>query len=256
VAAKRAEKASGLASSDARPALSSYMRSALDYGSTTDVVTDALREAILDGVLPPSSWLREDELATELNVSRTPIREALRRLADQHLAVRLTNRGTIVAPLSLDDILAVYLVREQLEGLAARLAALRIPQGLLTSLLETHELMVAAAPQLDVAALAALNLKFHRLLREASANTYLDRFLVQVEHAVRRFGHSTYESPSRLQETLDEHRAIIDAIASGDPEAAAERATEHMRHARDARIRSILGSDYPAAGRVVPIGSM
>jgi DNA-binding GntR family transcriptional regulator len=222
--------------------LRSYLQSTPRYGSTTDVVIEVLREAILDGVLPPETWLREDELANDLAVSRTPIREALRRLSDDRLAVRLANRGTIVAPMSLDDVFAVYLVREQLEGLAARLAASRQPPGLLAALLDTHEEMVARAPDRDLPGLAAVNLKFHRLLREAAGNPYLDRFLVQVEHAVRRFGHSTYESPGRLDATLSEHRAIINAIASGDGDTAAERACEHMRHARDARVHSILGS--------------
>ena len=222
--------------------LHAYLQSAPSFGATTDVVTEILREAILDGVLPPSSWLREDDLASELSVSRTPVREALRRLADERLAIRLANRGTIVAPMSLDDVLAVYLVREQLEGLAARLATLRQPPGLLSALLEIHEKMATMGQKADVANLVSLNLAFHRLLREASENPYLDRFLVQVEHAVRRFRPSTYDSPGRLEHTLTEHKAIIDSIASGDADAAAQRATEHMRHARDARVRAILGS--------------
>jgi DNA-binding GntR family transcriptional regulator len=228
------------------------MRSVPSYGSTTEVVTDVLREAILDGVLAPSTWLREGELAEALSVSRTPIREALRRLADDRLVVRLTNRGSIVAPMSLEDVIAVYLVREQLEGLAARLAAIRQPQGLMTSLLATHKKMLAEAPRGDAAILAGLNLQFHRLLREASANPYLERFLAQVEHAVRRFGHSTYESPQRVQEVLAEHKAIIDAIAARDADASMERATDHMRHARDVRLRSILGSEEFLPGRLPP----
>lgn len=256
MAARRLEQDQRPAPSEARKTgLRDYLQGVPSYGSTTDAITDVLREAILDGVLSPSSWLREDELATELSVSRTPVREALRRLADDHLVVRLANRGTIVAPMSIDDVLAVYLVREQLEGLAARLATLRQPPGLLTALLETHEKMVAETPDHDVAVLARLNLTFHRLLREASENPYLDRFLIQVEHAVRRFGRSTYESPERLQQTLAEHKAIIDAIASGDADTAAERATEHMRRARDARVRSIMGSANPLTSRSSPAAS-
>jgi DNA-binding GntR family transcriptional regulator len=253
--AKRAEASRPTQEGGRGAQLRSYLLSAPSYGSTTDVITEVLREAILDGVLPPSTWLREDELATDLKVSRTPIREALRRLADDHLAVRLTNRGTIVAPLSLDDVLAVYLVREPLEGLAARLASLRSPPGLLASLLETHQSMVAAIPAGDIPALSSLDLTFHRLLREASENPFLDRFLIQVEHAVRRFGRSNFESPQRSQEILQEHRAIIDAIAAGDADAASERAAEHMRHARDARIRSILGSGQLTPAPVVPIAT-
>jgi DNA-binding GntR family transcriptional regulator len=208
------------------------------HGSTTDAVTDALREAILSGVLAPSMWLREDELARSLSVSRTPVREALRRLSDEGLTVRVANRGTAIAPMSLDDILAVYLVRESLEGLAARTVALRQPQGLIDALAEVHRRMEALAD--DVGALVRLNLDFHRLLREGSGNRYLERFLTQVEHAVRRFGRSTYDTPGRVAEMLGEHHAILAAIAAGDADEAERCAVAHMRRAREARMQQIL----------------
>lgn len=219
--------------------LREYLDKAPVHGSTTDAITDALREAILDGALPPSSWLREDEIARELNVSRTPVREALRRLADEHLTVRSANRGTAVAAMSLDDILAVYSVRESLEALAARMTALRQPPGALEALLDVQAKMVAAAESADMKALASLNLDFHRVLRDGSGNPYLQRFLIQVEHAVRRFAQSTFESPGRPREVLAEHQAIIAAIAAGDPALAAERAGEHMRRAREVRLRRL-----------------
>jgi DNA-binding GntR family transcriptional regulator len=222
--------------------LRAYLKSVPAYGSTTDVITDVLREAILDGVLAPATWLREDELANELSVSRTPVRDALRRLADERLAVRLANRGTVVTSMSLDDVLALFMVREQLEGLAARIAAARQPPGLLSSLAKVQEMAVRAAGAKDTAALVELNREFHRQLRESSGNPYLVRFLTQVEHGVRRFQQTTYQSVGRIQETLAEHLAILDAIADGDSDSAVEKATEHMRRAREAQVRAILGS--------------
>ncbi|MQA85501.1 MAG: FCD domain-containing protein [Streptosporangiales bacterium] len=217
-----------------------YLDASPEHGSTTDVVTDALREAILDGALPPSRWLREDELARELSVSRTPVREALRRLSDERLIVRAAHRGSLVAPMTFDDVLAVYLVRESLEGLAAQIAARRRPAGLIDSLSRVHRAMTERAEEGGTGELVRLNLEFHRLLREASGNPYLERFLTQVEHAVRRFGRSTYELPGRVTEMLAEHRAILDAIAAGDADAAQQKAAEHMRRARDARVQGLL----------------
>jgi DNA-binding GntR family transcriptional regulator len=218
-----------------------YLDGVPPHGSATDAVTEALREAILDGRLPPSTWLREDELAQQLHVSRTPIREALRRLTDEHLTVRAAHRGTVVASMSLDDIVAVYLVRESLEGLAARMTAVRQPPGTVEALLAVHNRMADAADANDTATLAELNLEFHRVLREASGNSYLDRFLTQVEHAVRRFGRSTYDSPGRTSAALTEHAAIIEAIAAADADLAATRAAEHMRKAREVRVQMALG---------------
>ncbi len=221
--------------------LRTYLDATPVHGSTTDAVTDALREAILAGALPPSTWLREDDLARQLQVSRTPVREALRRLSDEQLTVRAAHRGTLVAPMSLDDLLAVYAVRETLEGLAARMTALRQPAGTVEALAGVHHRMVAAAEIDDVAALEHLNLQFHRLLREGSGNSYLDRFLTQVEHAVRRFGRSTYATPGRTSSALEEHSGIMEAIAAADSDLAAARAAEHMRRAREVRIQAILG---------------
>ncbi len=208
------------------------------HGSTTDDVTNALREAILDGSLPPSSWLREQDLAALLHVSRTPVREALRRLADEELVERSANRGCRVRAMSLDDVLAVYVVRESLESLAARTAAARRPEGLVGQLTDLHERMRQGEAPPSV--LAGLNLEFHRAIRTATSNAYLERFLTQVEHAVRRFGHSSFENPARVAEILEEHEAIISAIADGDAERAERAASQHMRRARDARIERLV----------------
>jgi len=226
----------------AEPAYAARLKELLEaptHGSMTDSVTDALREGILSGVLAPLTWLREDEIASSLNVSRTPVREALRRLSDEGLTQRVANRGTVVAPMSMDEILAVYAVREALEGLAARNAALRRQPQLIDDLTRVHRTMSETDPS-DTATLASLNLEFHRIIRQASGNSYLERFLRQVEHAVRRFGQTTYSSPGRVQETLDEHFAIVQAIVAGDPAEAERGAIQHMRKAREIRLQQLL----------------
>ena len=222
--------------------LAGYLRPGTLRGRTTDAVTDALREAILDGVLSPNAWLREDEIASTFEVSRTPVREALRRLADEGLAVKTAHHGTVVAPLSLEDILALYVVREDLEGLAARLAAVRCPPGLVEDLDRVGNEMRKAAAANDVAALSRLNLQWHRTLREAAANTYLDRFLGQVEHAVRRLPASTYAHPGRPDEAVAEHDAVARAIEARDADAAEKAARKHMHRAREIRLSVLLGS--------------
>jgi DNA-binding GntR family transcriptional regulator len=223
-------------------ALAGYLRAGTLRGRTTDAVTDALREAILDGVLAPAAWLREDEIAGAFEVSRTPVREALRRLADEGLAVKTAHHGTVVAPLSLEDILALYVVREDLEGLAARLAAVRCPPGLVETLDEIGALMRQAAAEGDVTALARLNLDWHRALREAAANTYLGRFLGQVEHAVRRLPASTFAQHGRADEVLAEHDAIVRAIEARDGQQAEQAAKAHMHRAREIRLSVLLGT--------------
>jgi DNA-binding GntR family transcriptional regulator len=216
-----------------------YLERTPAHGSTTDVITDALREAILDGGLPPRSWLREDELARQLGVSRTPVREALRRLDDEHLIVRAAHRGAMVAPMSMEDVLAVYSVRESLEGLAARMTAIRQPAGAVDALRRVQAQMVEAAENQSIDKLTKLNLEFHRVLREGSGNPYLQRFLLQVENAVRRFGGTTFDTEQRRRAMLAEHQGIIDAVAASDAELASTRAMEHMARARQVRVERL-----------------
>jgi DNA-binding GntR family transcriptional regulator len=221
-------------------ALARYFAGTPVRGRTTEAVSDALREAILDGVLPPSTWLREDELAVTFKVSRTPVREALRRLADEGLAVKTAHHGTVVAPLSMEDILALYVVRVDLEGLAARLAATRCPPGLVSRLQAAHSRMKVSAARQDAPSLWQENLTFHRLIREAAGNSYLERFLTQVEHAVRRVP-SSFTHPARAAAVLGEHEEIIAAIEEHDGDAAERAARAHMRRAHHVRIASVLG---------------
>jgi DNA-binding GntR family transcriptional regulator len=237
----RAAKASTTTAPSRPKTLRQYLEDAPQHGSATDVVTDALREAILDGHLPPSTWLREDDLAAQLRVSRTPVREALRRLGDEHLTVRTAHRGSMVAPMTLDDVLAVYAVREALEALAARITAARQPPGIIDALVDVHARMTAAVSKSDFVEARRLNFEFHRLLRDGTGNPYLQRFLQQVEHAVRRFGVSTIEAPGRATEMLAGHQGIIEAIASGDPAAAAQCATDLVRRDREVRIQQLSG---------------
>lgn len=216
-------------------------------GATAGNVTSALREAILDGALTPSTWLREQELAEALGVSRTPVREAIRQLEDEGLIDHIPNRGAVVRTMGLDEVLAVYAVRSSLEGLAARTAAVRRAPELLARL-ETVQAEMAGAIDGDPRRLAVLNLEFHRAIRESTGNPYLERFLTQVEHAVRRFGTTTYEEPKRARESLAEHREIIDAIEAGDAEQAERAAMHHMHRARDARLADLLHPFEDAAG--------
>ena len=217
-----------------------YLTRVPKHGSTVDAVADILREAVLDSVLQPSEWLREMELAQELSVSRTPVREALRRLASEGLVVIAANQGAMVAPMTIEDILEVYAVRENLEGLAARLAAKNRTTEHVEGMKVALEQMRQAVANERISELAHLNLVFHRAVREASENRLLERFLGQVEHGVRRFGDTTLRLPGRAEETLKEHGRIVEAIAAGDTEAAENCSINHMRRARELRISMLL----------------
>jgi DNA-binding GntR family transcriptional regulator len=209
-------------------------------GGTADGVAEILREAIVDGVLEPGTWLRENELAHQLNVSRTPIRDAFRTLASEGFLTTSANQGAVVATMTSDDIVELYTMREALEGLAARLAARRATRLTNVELARIlAEMRTAGATRLwdD---LAALNLTFHKVIRVAAGNRYLDRSLTELDRAVRRFRYTTYELPGRVEESYDEHMRLAEAIGLGDAARAERLAREHMLRLAELRIRMLL----------------
>ncbi len=204
-----------------------------------DIVREALRDAILEGDIATGARLREEELARLFRVSRTPVREALQQLSSEGLVQTSPHQGAIVASLSVEDILAIYVVREALEGVSARLAARRATSEECERLLAVVEEMESRTSENDPHLMAELNHRFHAELRQSARNRLLDRFLSQIEHAVRRFGQTTYAYAGRTPTSIAEHRAIVEAVIARDPERAEALAIEHMREARQLRLRML-----------------
>lgn len=169
-------------------------------------------------------------------MSRTPVREALRLLADEQLVVKTAHQGTMVAGISFQDVLALYAVRIPLEGTVARFAAQRHTRELVSNLKHIQKEMAAAARRHDAEGMVVQNRLFHPALSDATGNLYLQRFMLQIENAVRRLPSTTYASPERQKSVLAEHDAIIAAIEKGDNDAANDAAIRHMSRAREVRL--------------------
>lgn len=226
------------ANEEAGPAFTSLAAYRVDRGGRGNAVADttrALREAILDGVIAPNEWLREETLTRELGVSRTPVREALSRLEEEGLIERTPGQGACVTALTIEDMSVVYQVRGSLESLTAQMAAERGTVTHKAELHAVHDAMRAAAERLDPAEFSRLNIEFHASITSMADNAYLTRLLTTVETAIRRFGTCSY-SMERMTEIVHEHEAISAAIASGDGQAAAQAAVEHAAHARTATL--------------------
>jgi DNA-binding GntR family transcriptional regulator len=209
-------------------------------GSMPEAVATALRESILDGALTPGTWLREAEVAREMKVSRTPVRDAFRILASEGLVTINANQGAVVAPMTTEDIIELYVMRETLEMLAAKLAARRGAR----ECLEAFATLIPKMKELGAAGrhqeLSKLNFDFHAVVLEAAGNRYLSRALSQIQNAARRFPDPTLSLPGRVEESLAEHVALADAISQGDAEKAERLAGDHMRHLAELRIRMLL----------------
>lgn len=209
-------------------------------GNMPEAVAYTLREAILDGSLKPGAWLREAEVARELNVSRTPVRDALRILAAEHLVDIHANQGAVVTQTTSDDIIEVYVVREPLEALAFRLAARQSSRELRDTFAAMIPEMKRAAEEQRIPELSRLFMQFHRVVRESVDNRYLKQALTRIQNAARRFPDPTLHMPGRIEESLQEHIALAEAVVRGDAAQAEELAAKHIRHLAELRIQRLL----------------
>lgn len=224
---------------DLRRRWRSRIRSQVD-GSAADTVHSALSDAILGRELPPGWRLSEERLATLFGVSRTPVREALTRLAESGLA-RRDPRGTLrVDPITAEKILEVYAVRRVLDGLSAYLAARAVTPLVTVELEELNHVMEEAAAADDYQLMAERNLEFHSAIARASRNQLLLRFVTEIHNWVRRIPTTTLSYEDRARSSVDEHRALIAAIANRDAERAEELAREHMSKAESIRIAMLV----------------
>jgi len=209
------------------------------YKPLRELVLDAIREAIINGTLKPRERLMEIQLADELGVSRTPIREALRKLELEGFIVMVPRKGAYVADISFKDIADIYEIRAALEGLAAGLAAERITDEELEEM-ERHLVEKAdAISHQDMARLVEVDTKFHEAIYRSSRNERLLPIMNNLREQIQRFRATSLAYPGRMKRSLEEHRAIVEAIQARDAALARQLAHEHIENAEQSMIESI-----------------
>lgn len=191
-------------------------------------------EAIDGHIYKPGDRLVESELAERFGVSRTPIREALQRLETQSLLTR-DGRSLIVASLDHTQMAELYVVRGELEGLAARMAAshaTREEVRVLRDMLNDDRKLLG-----DPAALSRANRRFHKQIHLASHNRFLVRQLDLVHRSMALLATTSLAAEGRGERALDEHAAIVDAIEAGDGDTAAQALRDHISRAYETRLK-------------------
>jgi len=194
----------------------------------TAMVRDKIEHMILSGALKVGERLNENALAAELNVSRGPVREATRSLADAGLLTIMRNRGAFVREISLEDVLHVYDIRAGLASVAGRLAALRAtPEGIdvLQSLWDEMEVARTAR---DSDTYYEINRQFHAYIVGMTGNPKLIEFHDSTEREVFLFLRRGVTGPTRIDTSNRQHKEMLDAIAAGDEHAAAKAFESHV----------------------------
>lgn len=210
-----------------------------NYQPLREVVCETLREAIRTGALKPGERLMEIQLAEELGVSRTPVREAIRKLELEGYVIMMPRRGTYVASLSIRDVNEVFEIRTSLDSLASGLAAERITEEELERLKRLLALIGAYIEQNDMDKIVETDTEFHDLLYQVSRNTRLVGIIFNLREQLTRFRSASMSYPGRLKETLEEHSRIVDAIADGDVERAQKAAEDHMEKSEQTLLVSM-----------------
>lgn len=191
-------------------------------------VFNKIREDILGGVYKENDELRENTLANELGVSRTPVREALRNLEIEGLVSIIPNRGAFVTGILDKDIRDIYIIRSYLEGLCAKWACQYITQEQLDAMEETIYLSTFHARRSHFDQLLDLDNKFHDLIYKASGSKMLNHVLTDFHHYVERVRKVSISRKDRAMRTIKEHEAILEAIRKRDGDLAETLAHEHM----------------------------
>ena len=195
---------------------------------------DLILEAIDSHIYTPGDRLVESELAERLGVSRTPVREALQRLETQNLLTR-DGRSLIVASLDHTQMAELYVVRGELEGLAAQLAARHATPEEVQVLRDMLEADKALAG--DPSALARANRRFHKQIHLASHNRFLVQQLDLVHRSMALLATTSISAEGRSADTLKEHEEIVTAIEAGDGPAAGQALRNHISRAYVTRLR-------------------
>ena len=200
--------------------------------SLADQIFANLESDILSGVYPRGSVLTELGLSEELGVSRTPVREALKRLEQQHL-VEDCGKGLLVLSITAEDARIIYQMRERLEGLAAAACAARITEEEVNTLRELIDLQLFYAQRNDSEKVKQLDSDFHKsIYRYAGSSVYYDT-LMPLHSKIQKFRKATVESTGKAAQSAEEHRTVLDAIASHDEAVAETAMTAHIRSAGD-----------------------
>lgn len=198
-----------------------------------------LEEAILSGEYARGDSMTEMSLCKKLGVSRTPVRSALHRLAEEGLIEVAPNRGAVVIGVTDDDLIDTYRIRMRLEGLASAMAANRMTDEEKQALRETVELSEFYLKKGDTEKLKELDTAFHIVIYKASGNRMMCKVLSELHRNIRSYRKLSLSVPGRLERSIKEHREILNAIENEDPDKADSLTSLHIERAMQNMIIAI-----------------
>lgn len=200
--------------------------------SLADKIFDRLENDIIHGVYPRGEILTEMKLVEQLGVSRTPIREAMRRLEQERL-IEETGKGALVLGVTSDDLMDIMNIREQIEGLAAYYACVNMtPEGF-KELEHIVDLQDFYLERWDVERLQQADDQFHDMICELSRRNVIRDTLMPLHRKTRRYRKTVMKEKDRAAHSLQEHRAIVEVMKTGDPENVQQAMNAHIKKVKE-----------------------
>jgi DNA-binding GntR family transcriptional regulator len=210
-----------------------------------DQVAYRLRELLVEGAIAPGAKLNERALAERLNISRTPLREAIKMLAAEGLVELLPNRGAVAVSLSEQDVLDTFEVMAGLEGLSGELAAQRITDAELAEIKALHYEMLAAHTRRDLSAYYRLNAQIHKAINQAAKNPVLQSTYTQVNARLQALRFRSNQDEAKWKNAVKEHEQMVAALSQRDGAALRSVLVQHLHNKRDvvvAQLRAAAAS--------------
>ena len=198
--------------------------------SLAEQVFDRLENDILTGKYQRGDVLTELKLVTDLGVSRTPVREALHRLEQEHV-IEITSKGILILGVTEQDLEDIFAIRLRIEGMASAFAAKNMNAAQLNELKEMLELQEFYVAKQDPERIKTMDSKFHQLIYRYCGSAVLNDTLLPLHKKVQKYRRASVENNSRAQQSASEHRAIYEAIEAGNAELAEKYTTEHIANA-------------------------
>ena len=210
-----------------------------NVGNAAETAYAVLREAIVTNALKPGTRLRADDLAKKLGVSKTPVREALRKLQAEDLITLQPGNALTVKSISAEQLIEIYYTREALEGMAARLAAENAGQIELAKLRAIQDEMKKPGAAGDVGKFRDLSGEFQLAVFRAARNDTIYRLLKHLQEQIRQYGGTTLTQPGRAKEVIAYSKALVGAIEKRDGDAAEGIARANRRRTLELRIKML-----------------
>ncbi len=198
-----------------------------------EIVYEELKMQILTGEIMPGTRMMEVELAEDMGVSRTPIREAIRKLEKEGLVTIEPRRGAYASEASVEDMVDILEVRQELEGLAAGLAAERMTEAYKTMMREEAEAFNRAVAEGNMEEMINHDVRFHHIIAEATENQLLVNMIEQLQERVLRFRYLYFSDFKRAELMPAEHEAIRNGILTGNEKTAKAAAAIHISRLKD-----------------------